>query len=73
VVRCPSDADSRIARLPTPEQIATEVRRRPVAAVIADICREIRIRPNHPLWRELSLAIVMNGGDPPSLRPPGPP
>jgi hypothetical protein len=61
--RCPSDADSRIARLPTPEQIAAEVRRRPVGAVIADICREFGIRPNHPLWRELSSAIVMNGGD----------
>ena len=61
--RCPSDADSRIARLPTPEQIAAEVRRRPVGAVIADICREFGIRPNHPLWRELSLAIVMNSGD----------
>ena len=61
--RCPGDAESRIARLPTPEQIAAEVRRRPVGAVIADICREFGIRPNHPLWRELSSAIVMNGGD----------
>jgi len=61
--QCPSDANSRVARLPTPEQIAAEVRRRPVGAVIADICREFGIRPNHPLWRELSLAIVMNGGD----------
>jgi hypothetical protein len=61
--QCPSDADSRIARLPTPEQIPAEVRRRPVGAVIADICREFGIMPDHPLWRELSLAIVMNGGD----------
>jgi hypothetical protein len=61
--RCPSDADARIVRLPTPEQIAAEVRRRPVGAVIADICREFGIRPNHPLWPELSSAIVMNGGD----------
>jgi hypothetical protein len=63
VPRCPSDADSRIARLPTPEQIAAEVRRRPIGAVIADICREFGIMPDNPLWRELSMAIVMNGGD----------
>ena len=40
-------------RLPTPEQIAAEVRRRPIGAVIADICRDLGIMPNHPLWREL--------------------
>ena len=39
--------------LPTPEQIAAEVRRRPIGAVIADICRDLGIMPSHPLWREL--------------------
>jgi hypothetical protein len=55
--------DPRLARLPTADEIAAEVRCRPVGAVIADICREFGIMPDHPLWRELSLAIVMNGGD----------
>jgi len=50
-------ADPGLARLPTPEAIAAEVRRRPVGAVIADICRDLGIMPNHPLWRELQALI----------------
>ncbi len=49
-------------RLPTPEEIAAEVRRRPIGAVIADICRDLGITPSHPLWRELRVAIVRYGG-----------
>jgi hypothetical protein len=48
--------------LPTPAQIAAEVRRRPIGAVIADICRDLGIMPNHPLWRELQLVIIRHGG-----------
>ena len=51
------------ARLPTPEQIAAEVRRRPIGAVIADICRDLGITPSHPLWRELQLLIISYGGN----------
>jgi hypothetical protein len=54
-------------RLPTPQQIAAEVRRRPIGAVIADICRDLGIMPNHPLWRELSQLIVRHGGNLASL------
>ena len=39
------------------------MRRRPVGAVIADICRDLGIVPSNPLWRELSLAIIANGGN----------
>jgi hypothetical protein len=39
--------------LPTSEQIAAEVRRRPIGAVIADICRDLGITPSHPLWPEV--------------------
>jgi len=56
-------ADPGLARLPTPEAIAAEVRRRPVGAVIADICRDFGIVPSNPLWRELSLVIIENGGN----------
>jgi hypothetical protein len=48
--------------LPTPEQIAAEIRRRPVGAVLVDICRDLGIMADHPLWRELNLAIIMHGG-----------
>jgi hypothetical protein len=57
-----AEADPRLALLPTPEQIAAEVRRRPIGAVIADICRDLGIIPTHPLWQELSVAIVWHGG-----------
>ena len=48
--------------MPTPEQIAAEVRRRPIGAVIADICRDLGIMADHPLWRELRLAVILHGG-----------
>src|SRR5271157_353540 len=58
----PAEADPRLARLPTAEQIAAEIRHRPVGAVIADICRDLGIMADHPLWRELQLAIILHGG-----------
>ena len=57
----PGDPDHPL--LPTAEQIAAEVRRRPIGAVLADICRDLGILPSHPLWRELSDAIMANGGN----------
>ena len=63
VDRSASPAGTSLAHLPTPEDIAAEVRRRPVGAVIADICRDLGIVPSNPLWRELSLAIIENGGN----------
>jgi hypothetical protein len=55
--------DPGFARLPTPAAIAAEVRRRPIGAVLADICRDLGILASHPLWRELNLAIMQNGGN----------
>ncbi len=55
----------RLARLPTDAEIAAEVRRRPVGAVIADICRDLGIAPGHldrAFWDELSRAIIAYGG-----------
>jgi hypothetical protein len=60
---CSQSSDPPLALLPTPEQIAAEVRRRPIGAVLADICRDLGILPSHPLWRELSDAIMFNGGN----------
>jgi hypothetical protein len=51
-----------LAHLPTPEQIAADVRRKPVGVVLLDICRDLGITADHPLWRELNLAIIMHGG-----------
>jgi len=55
--------DPRLARLPTPEAIAAEVRRRPIGAILADICRDLGIVPAHPLWQELNLAMMDHGGN----------
>ena len=52
--------EPRIARPPTPGDIAAEIRRRPAGAVLADICRDLGIVPSNPLWRELSAAIISN-------------
>ncbi|HME21711.1 MAG TPA: hypothetical protein VKI44_10255 [Acetobacteraceae bacterium] len=57
-----AEVDPGLARLPTAEQIAAEVRRRPIGAVIADICRDLGIVPSHPLWRDVQLAIIRHGG-----------
>jgi hypothetical protein len=53
--------------LPTPEQIAAKVRCQPIGAVITDICRDLGICPNHPLWRELQALIREHRGNYTSL------
>jgi hypothetical protein len=55
-------ADTPPTDLPTVDQIAAEIRRRPIGAIIADICRDLRILPSHPLWRDLQHAINHHGG-----------
>ena len=54
--------DSLLTHMPTQEEIAAEVRRRPIGAVIVDICRDLAILPTHPLWRDLQKAINEHGG-----------
>ena len=50
------------AAIPTLEEITAQARGRPIGVVIADICRDLGIVPTHPLWFELSVAIVRYGG-----------
>jgi hypothetical protein len=57
--------DPRLARLPTEAEIVAAVRRRPVGAVIVDICRDLGITPgqlDRAFWDELSHAIIAYGG-----------
>jgi hypothetical protein len=51
-----------LAQLPTAEQIAAEVRRRPIGAVIAEIYLNLGILPSHPLWREVERAMLEFSG-----------
>jgi hypothetical protein len=57
-----TDDAALLAQMPTPEQIAAEIRRRPIGEVIADICRDLGIIPAHPLWDELAQAILRERG-----------
>jgi len=49
--------------LPTLEEIAAADRRRPIGAVIADICRDLCIMPSDPLWRDVHSVIIYNNGN----------
>jgi len=53
--------------LPTAAQIAAELRRRPLGAVLADICRDLGIKPSdltQVQWAELNHLIMRYGGNP---------
>jgi hypothetical protein len=65
--RQPLGPDLAPLTLPTSEQIAAKVRCQPIGAVIADICRDLGICPNHPLWRELQELIREHRGNYTSL------
>jgi len=52
-----------LAHPATAESIALEDRRRPIGAILADICRDLGIIPRHPLWQELNLAIGRHRGN----------
>jgi hypothetical protein len=63
----PND-DPHYAGWPSSAQLAADIRRRSVAAVLADICRALGITPHHPLWREARAAIIAHGGDAADLK-----
>jgi len=57
--------DPRLARLPTEEEIAEAVRRRPIGAVIVDICCDLGIAPgrlDRAFWDEINHALMVYGG-----------
>ena len=56
-----------LARMLTADEIADPLRRRPIGAIVADICFDLGIQPGHELWRELYLVILDNGGNPHGL------
>ena len=55
--------DPRLGALPPVVQLANDLLRRPIGAVLADICRDLGILPCHPLWRELHRAIIHYRGN----------
>lgn len=62
-IRPEADDAELLARLPTAEEIAAQIRHRPIGRVLEDICRDLGILPSDKLWRDLLLPIIANGGD----------
>jgi hypothetical protein len=57
--------DLSLARLPTPEEIALEVRHRPLGALLVDICLDLGIVPEQmdcETWEELISDLFLYGG-----------
>ena len=52
------------ARMPTDQEIAEMIRRRPIGAVLVDICADLGIGIDHPLWQELRWIIMDHNGTP---------
>ncbi|HEY3845507.1 MAG TPA: hypothetical protein VGL95_00175 [Acetobacteraceae bacterium] len=50
--------DPDLAHLPSVAQIAAEIRRLPLQQVIATICRDLGITPDHVLWQQLNQALA---------------
>ena len=59
----PTTPEDLLARLPTAEEIAEQIRRRPIGAVLADICRDLGIGPAHPAFSQIFLAIAAHRGN----------
>jgi hypothetical protein len=58
--------DLPLDRLPSAEAIAAELRRRPIGAVLADICRDLGMLPGDLAdgrWKELADAVSAYGGN----------
>lgn len=53
--------DPELAHLPTVAQIVAEIRRHPMEQVIATICRDLGITPEHALWQQLDQALASFG------------
>lgn len=58
----PTAAEDLFGKLPTVDQVAAAVRRQPIGTILADICRDLGITRDHPLWDELHHAITEYGG-----------
>jgi hypothetical protein len=57
------EARSLLSLMPTTEEIAAELRRRPATAVLGDIVRDLGLTPAHPLYAEVEQVISENGGN----------
>lgn len=58
-----SEDDAALLRaMPSAEEIAERIRNRAPGAVIVEICRDLGIHADHPLWPEIRDAIILHDG-----------
>lgn len=60
--RMPDAAAANLDPMPSAEEIAKRLRRQPMGEVIVDICLDLGIEPNHPLWQDVQWAVIVAGG-----------
>ena len=58
----PNTDGSLLASLPTAEEIAEQLRTRPVHAVLHEICSNLGIMPSDTLWRDIVNVLTENRG-----------
>jgi len=59
----PDEDAELLGGLPSAKDIAARIRNQRTGAVIVDICRDLGITTQHPLWREINDAIRHHGGN----------
>lgn len=59
----PDEDAELLGGLPSAREIAARIRNRRTGAVIVDICRDLGITTQHPLWWEINEAIRHHGGN----------
>jgi len=57
------EGEELLGDLPSAKEIAARIRGQRAGAVIVDICRDLGITPQHPLWRDIQMAIIQFGGN----------
>jgi len=59
----PDEAQELLGTLPSAREIAARIRKQRTGAVLIDICRDLGIDAEHPLWRTIADAIRAFGGN----------
>lgn len=58
----PHDEAAELANPPSAREIAERIRHKSIGNVIVEICRDLGIDREHPMWREVMEAIAANDG-----------
>lgn len=59
----PFDEAAELVNLPSTREIAKRIRHRPIGDVIVEICRDLGVGRDHPMWRDVMDAITKNDGN----------